>query len=111
MITHGTCPVDKTPLVPDNEAKGYPLICPKCHREYYQMEEVQNRHHKLQHDDLEPVGSDSGGDGNPLLICQDPKEDRTKIPKSYSGVDEDKNYLYKKFGTHVRITSRLENRS
>ena len=99
----GTCPVDKTPLATRNIDNKYDLqYCPSCHRDYY---EIKPEDKKIVYSDLESL---SENNANPILLCGlDPKHEvRTKEPKSKSVDDND--YLIKKFGSHVRITSRTE---
>ena len=87
------CPVCQTPLSLKNIDKYDLQYCSSCRREFYPIEDLDERN-KPKYDDIESV-SDSNSNDEPVLLSEKSKESK---PNSY---------LRKHFGSSVNIETEI----
>ena len=98
----GLCPICKVALsIKDMDGKYDIKYCSSCKREFWPMKE-ESKNFLEEQSDLETVSTESGS-SFPVLLSDE---------MDYKGFPESrkkKDYLQEFFGSHVKITSRVDN--
>ena len=98
-----TCPICKINL--SFSVKDNVRYCGQCRREFWPVPDADEQQTKtlLEYGDIETVSSESGSSSSSPVLLSD-QTDYRGFPESR----KKKDYLQEAFGSHVKITSRVD---